>query len=109
MKPNKPKTTARAIKHRKTYQQLRAAGLCTSCRQPTEAASCLCADCRMAAKLRYRAASRSKPWTPGGRGRPPIAFVREMLEIVDWSLSDEQISDWFNLSIKTVQRHRPQS
>jgi len=35
--------------------------------------------------------------------------VREMLEIVDWSLSDEQISDWFNLSIKTVQRHRPQS
>ncbi len=57
---------------RTTEQQRVAAGLCGRCGKPRDCASVrYCEACAKGLQVRMRARTGSKPWRPGGPGRPP--------------------------------------
>lgn len=56
----------------------RAAGLCEQCPNPAENGSRRCDPCAEADRDRHRAAAGSKPWRPGGTGRPPLSAGKKV-------------------------------
>lgn len=73
-KKNHKKTLQEHWKDRRVRwrQKKAAAGLCLQCGEPAADGGVRCVACRTKQREQNRKATGCRPWTPGGKGRPPL-------------------------------------